>query len=163
MNRRRVLLCALCLASVALVTVACGSAPASAPGSAPASSPIPSTAVPAGSSADQTVLVAAQCVLYHSGYEGITVASKILKPTKGTAVSLECNGKKIELADKTIVDGNVETKDFGKIGIRFASMITTVGAGDYTSVKEGFSLPEQVIQLYVQAAKQKDFAAAIAK
>ncbi|MBC8874264.1 MAG: hypothetical protein H8E44_32920 [Planctomycetes bacterium] len=115
------------------------------------------------SSKGQYVLVGVKCVVYHSGYEGIIVAPGVLKPTGGTVVSLECNGKKVDILDEAIADGFIETKEFGKIGVRFGSMVTTVGAGDFTSVGEGTSVPEQAIEVYVEESEQKNFMDLFAK
>lgn len=112
---------------------------------------------------DQYVLVPVKCVVYHSGYKGVIVSPGVSKPTEGTVVSLDCNGKKIEISSKAIVDGYIETKEFGKIGVRFGSMVATVGAGDFTSVRKGSSVPERAIEIYVQKSKQKDFIALISK
>lgn len=114
------------------------------------------------SSDDQYVQVTAKCVVNHSGYTGIIVAPGVSKPTEGTVVSLECNGEKVEISNNTIVDGYIETKEFGKIGVRFGSMVATVGAGDSISVAEGRSLPQPAI-VYVHKSKQKDFMALITK
>ncbi len=121
----------------------------------------PTTAMPIPisqpSATTDYVLVPMDCVVTHSGWEGIVVAPGITKPTSGTVVSLECNGKDVEIANRTIADGYIETKDFGKIGFRFESQIQTVGAGEYMSLAEGYSLPERAIEIYIQSSNLKDF------
>jgi hypothetical protein len=103
------------------------------------------------------VLVPMDCVVSHSGWEGSVVAPGVTKPTNGIVVAFECNGKDVEIANKTIADGNIETKDFGKIGIRFGSQVQTIGAGEYISLAEGISLPEQAIEIYVLSSMLEDF------
>jgi hypothetical protein len=75
----------------------------------------------------------------------------------GTVTAFECNGKDVELTSDTITDGYIETKDFGKVGIRFASQVQTVGAGEYMDVAEGISWPEPAIEVYVLGSVLKDF------
>lgn len=113
--------------------------------------------IPQASTAADYVLVPINCVVNHSGWKGVVVEPGVDKPTSGTAVTFECNGKEVEIANTTISDGYIETKDFGKIGIRFASQVQTVGAGEYTDVAAGYSLPEQVIEVYIQQSMLKDF------
>ena len=85
------------------------------------------------------------------------VAPGVTKPTSGTVTAFECNGKDVELTSDTITDGYIETKDFGKIGIRFASQVQTVGAGEYMNLVEGISLPEPAVEVYVLSSMLKDF------
>lgn len=87
------------------------------------------------------------CIVAQSGWEEIVVAPGVTKPISGTVVALACNGKGVEIANKTIADGYIEAKDFGKIGIRFGSQIQTVGAGEYIQLTEGISLPEPAIEI----------------
>ncbi|MBI5294266.1 MAG: hypothetical protein HY869_02240 [Chloroflexi bacterium] len=103
------------------------------------------------------VLAPMDCVVSHSGWEGIVVAPGVVKPASGTVVAFECNGKDVEIANTTIVDGYIETKDFGKIGIRFGSQVQTVGAGEYMQLAEGITLPEQAIEIYILSSLLEDF------
>ena len=112
---------------------------------------------------DQYVLVPVKCVVHHSGYKGIIAAPGVSKPMKGTVVSLECSERKVEISNNAIVDGYIETKDFGKIGVCFGSMVATVGAGDFISVREGRSIPVQAIEVYVHKSKEKDFMSLFSK
>lgn len=123
------------------------------------SAPATATSIPIRQPSATTdyVLVPMDCVVSHSGWEGIVVAPGVTKPTSGTVVAFECNGKGVEIANKTIADGYIETKDFGKIGIRFGSQVQTVGAGEYMKLAEGISLPERAIEIYIQSSNLKDF------
>jgi hypothetical protein len=85
------------------------------------------------------------------------VAPGVSKPTEGEVATFQCNGKAVAVSSATIVDGHIETKDFGKVGVRFGSMVATVGAGDYVSVAEGIVLPERAIEVYVQKSQEKAF------
>jgi hypothetical protein len=105
----------------------------------------------------QHVQVSVQCVVYHSGYRGEIMSPGVSKPTEGTIESLKCNGKKVGLANNRITDGFIETEAFGKIGIRFASMVLTRGAGDSTSVAKGTTAEEKAIEVYVKESMQKSF------
>jgi len=123
------------------------------------SAPSTATSIPIQQPSATTdyVLVPMDCVVSHSGWEGIVVAPGVTKPTSGIVVAFECNGKDVEIANKTIADGYIETKDFGKIGIRFGSQVQTIGAGEYISLAEGISLPEQAIEIYVLSSMLEDF------
>lgn len=106
---------------------------------------------------DEYVLAPIDCIVSHSSWRGTVVAPGVTKPTSGTVTAFECNGKAVELTSDTITDGYIETKDFGKIGIRFASQVQTIGAGEYMDVAEGISLPEPAIEVYVLSSVLKDF------
>jgi hypothetical protein len=112
--------------------------------------------------ADDAVKVSANCVVTHSGYRGTIVAPGVSKPS-GKITKLECNGKMVELASDSMTDGVIATKQFGDISIRFASMVATVGAGDFTSVGPGRTAQERVIELYVPADKAKEFSSFLGK
>jgi len=131
---------------IALFVVGCG---ASAAG----------TSIPSGQPAasDEYALVPIDCVVSHSSWRGTVVSPGVTKPTSGTVTAFECNGKAVELTSDTITDGYIETRDFGKIGIRFASQVQTVGAGEYMDLAEGISLPEPAIEVYVLSSMLKDF------
>lgn len=109
---------------------------------------------------DEYVRIPLECIVIHSGYEAIVVSPGVSKPT-GKLVALKCNGKIIETMDNKIIDGFIETKDFGKIAIRFNSMISTVGAGDFTAVPEGGKVPEKALDFYVHKSKQEKFTSQI--
>ena len=111
---------------------------------------------------DEYVRIPVECIVIHSGYEGIVVSPGVSKPT-GTLVELKCNGKIIETMDNKIIDGFIETKDFGKVAIRFNSMISTVGAGDFTAVPEGGKVPEKALDFYVHKSIQEKFNSQIVK
>jgi hypothetical protein len=122
----------------------------------PAASGASSPAVGQGSAkaavsnpAVEWVPVKANCIVYHSGYEGTIVARDVSEPT-GTVARFTCNGKSVEIASKKMVKGIILTKDYGKVRVHFASMIATVGAHDFTDVGEGHTLPERVIDMSVQ-------------
>ena len=115
-----------------------------------------------GAFAEDAIKVSANCVVTHSGYRGTIVAPGVSKPS-GKIAKLECNGKLVELASDSMNDGTVATKQFGDIGIRFASMVATVGAGDFTSVGPGHTAQERVIELYVPADKAKEFGSFLGK
>jgi len=63
----------------------------------------------------------------------------------------------VEISSQAIVEGQIETIEFGPIGVRFSSAVPTVGAGDFISVQEGSSLPERAIEVYVQKSREDDF------
>lgn len=124
----------------------------------------PDTPEPASApSNDQYVQVDADCIVYHQGHRGEIVEPGVSKPTEGKVVSLECNGKTIEVTDGTIVDGFFVTQEFGKIGIRFPSAAMTVGAGDFINVAEGFTLPERASAVYVDSSTQAGFEAFVSR
>jgi hypothetical protein len=123
----------------------------------PAATTVSPSPIPQPSATSDYVLVPIDCIVTHSGWEGIVVASGVTKPTTGIIVAFQCNGKDVGLANTSIADGYIETKDFGKIGIRFASQIQTIGAGEFMKVAEGFSLPERASEVYVQNSMQKNF------
>lgn len=159
MNRKEFLQQIVSLGLVIFFLVGC-SAPATAPVPATAPAKATATSIPIpqpSATATGYVLVPVDCVVTHSGWEGIVVDPGITKPTSGIVVKLECNGKDVEIANKTIADGYIETSDFGKIGIRFGSQIQTVGAGEYIELAEGISLPQRAIEIYIQGSKVKDF------
>jgi hypothetical protein len=109
--------------------------------------------VAAQSSADELVPVKANCIVYHSGYDGIVVAPGVSEPS-GTVASLKCSGKKVEITSSKMVKGIILTKDFGKVKVHFSSMVATVGAGDFTSDPgNGRSLPERVINMSVEKSE----------
>ena len=137
---------------IALFLVGCGApaAGASNPGGQPAA-------------ADEYALAPIDCIVSHSSWRGTVVSPGVTKPTSGTVTALECNGKDVELTSDTITDGYIETKDFGKVGIRFASQVQTVGAGEYMDLAEGISLPEPAIEVHVLSSMLKDFTDRYAK
>jgi hypothetical protein len=105
------------------------------------------------------VPVKADCIVYHSGYDGVIVAPGVSEPS-GTVASLKCGGKKVEITSTKMVKGIILTKDFGKVKVHFASMVATVGAGDFTSDPgNGRSLPERVINMSVQKSAADRFMA----
>ena len=130
---------------IALVLVGCG---------APAAGNSSSSGQPAA--ADEYVLASIDCIVSHSSWRGTVVAPGVTKPTSGTITAFECNGKEVALASDTITDGYIETRDFGKVGIRFASQVQTVGAGEYMDLAEGISLPEPAVEVYVLNSMLKD-------
>ena len=112
--------------------------------------------------AQEYVPVKANCVVYHSGYKGTIVAPGVSEPS-GTIAKLQCNGKDVEIASADMVDGIILTKAYGKVKVHFGSMIATVGAGDFTSVQKGKTLPERVIDISVQKSAVKGFTAEFSK
>jgi len=86
------------------------------------------------------------------------VAPGVSEPT-GTLAKLECNGENIELASTKMVDGLIITKAYGKVKVHFGSMVTTVGAGDFTSVPDGKTLPERVKDISVEKSVAQSFVA----
>ncbi len=112
--------------------------------------------------AQEYVPVKADCVVYHSGYKGTIVAPGVSQPS-GTVAELQCNGKDVELASKDMVDGIILTKAYGKVKVRFSSMIATVGAGDFSSVQNGKTAPERVRDISVQRSAVKSFTAQFSK
>jgi len=118
----------------------------------------PSTTEKGTKSAEKEyILIPVKCTIHHSGYKAVIVSPGVAKPLEGTVVSLECNGQDVELSGDSIIDGHIETKNFGKIGVRFGSMITTVGAGDFTAVPPGKSIQEPVVEIYIEKSKQEEF------
>lgn len=106
--------------------------------------------------AQEYVPVKANCVVYHSGYEGKIVAPGVSEPS-GKIARLECNGKDVEISSKDMAGGFIATKAYGKVKVRFGSMVATVGAGDFTSVPEGKTAPERVKDISVEKSAAKGF------
>ncbi len=102
------------------------------------------------------VPVKAKCVVYHSGYEGIVVAPGVSEPT-GKISKFECNGKDVEIASPEMAKGIIVTKAFGKVRVHFGSMIATIGAGDFTAVPDGHTIPEQTVEVAVQKSTVESF------
>lgn len=111
---------------------------------------------------EEYVQIPIECTVIHSGYEGIVVSRGLSKPT-GTLVELQCNGKIIETLNNKITDGFIDTKNFGKVAVRFYSMIATIGAKDFAAVPEGGKVPEKVLEFYVHKSKQEEFDSIILK
>ncbi len=108
--------------------------------------------------AAEWVPVKANCIVYHTGYDGTIVARDVSEPT-GTLARFTCNGKNVEIASKKMVKGIILTKDYGNVKVHFMSMIATVGAHDFTTVGEGHALPERVIDMSVQNSAVERFRA----
>ncbi len=107
---------------------------------------------------DAYVPIKANCIVYHSGYEGTIVAPGVSEPA-GTVAKLECNGKDVEIADSKMVAGIIATKTYGKVKVHFGSMVATVGAGDFTSVAPGKTAPERVRDISVEKSAAQSFTA----
>jgi len=107
---------------------------------------------------DVYVPIKANCIVYHSGYEGKIVAPGVSEPT-GTVAKLECSGKDVEIADNKMVAGIIVTKTYGKVKVHFGSMIATVGAGDFTSVAPGNTASERVRDISVERSTAQSFTA----
>jgi hypothetical protein len=112
-----------------------------------------------GSLPTEWVPVKANCIVYHSGYDGTIVAPGVSEPS-GTVGSLKCGGKIVEITSKEMVKGVILTKEYGKVRVHFASMVSTIGAGDFTSDPGGGrTLPERVIDMSVQKSAAESFSA----
>ena len=106
--------------------------------------------------ADDYSLVNTSCVVDHYGYKGTIIAPGISEPS-GKIKKLECNGKVIEIKNNEMVNGLIDTKEYGKVKVHFSSNIVTVGAGDFISVPPGKTIEWDVRDIYVKSSVSKKF------
>ena len=176
MNRKKPSQGVIGLSAIILLLIGCGVIAPAQPTELATSTPISQSSAPTAQPVEDTpaavatstpisqssaptdyVLVPMDCIVFHSGWEGIVVAPGVTKPTSGIVVAFTCNGKDVEIADKTIADGYIETRDFGRMGIRFRSQAQTIGAGEYMKIAEGYSLPEPSVETYILSSMLTDF------
>lgn len=112
---------------------------------------------------DEYVVVPVDCVVAHSGYEGIVVAPAVSKPVKGIVVGFSCNEQEVEIVSDAFVDGCFETAEFRDICVRFRSMVSTVGAGDFTGVPPGVSVRKWAVEVLVRRSVDEAFRSRFSK